>query len=206
LLEPNPRGYLVVCLSDNDDVADQFELEVLSSAVLEVKPSVSILENMGFKQTIKGQWSGESSGGNITERSFTKNPFYVVRSTQPDTQLFIQLSTPVQAPVGIYVFKSPRGQLSELTQGDIDKGVSTSLFVIQENSLYYDCGKTPGQFLVVPCTYNKADGAFALNISASKAIEIGAGEQKAYAIRKDYQLSIANIAEYQRRASARYQM
>lgn len=195
---------MIVCLSDSEDVADQFELEVISSAHMEIRPSTSILEEMEFKQSFKGQWTTETSGGSITERNFTKNPFYVVTTKEPETQLFIQLSSAAQNPVGIYVFKAPRDQLSELTQSDLDKGISTTMFVVQENSLYYDCGKTPGTFLVVPCCYNKAAGSFLLNISAAKKVDIRSGEQKTYSVRKDYQLSITNIADYQKKASGMF--
>lgn len=196
-LEPHDKGYMVVCLSNNDDVADDFELEIFSSAALDIKPNSNLLEDFKYKNEQDGNWNSETCGGSTAERGFTKNHFYLLSVTQPSTQLFLQLESKASSPVGIYLFKTQKTNLNDLDQSEIDSGVATTMFVMKNNTLFFDCGNQAGNFMVVPCAYNRIDDAdFKLKINASKQIEIKPGMNKGYPVRKDYQIQTITCAQY----------
>lgn len=186
---------MILCLSNNDDTADDFELEIVSSSPVDIKPNSNLLEELKYKQEVAGQWHAESCGGSISERTFTKNDFYLVTVSQPNTSLFVQIESRVSSPVGMYVFKTDKTSLNELDQAEIDRGVSTTMFVMKHNSLYYDCDKHVGNFIMVPCSYNKVEGEYNLKVSASKQISMKPGVNKSFPVRKDYQITTVSPSQ-----------
>lgn len=187
---------MVVCLSSNEDIADEFELEITSSAAIDIKPNTNILDDFKHGQEFPGTWNNDNSGGSLAERTFTKNNFYLVNVSQQHTKLFIQLESKVSSPVGIYLFRTQKTCLNELNQAEINKGMATTMFVMKHNTLYLDCGNQLGNYMVVPCAYNRGDGAYKLKINSSKSIDVKVGLNKNYPVRKDYQIQTISCAQY----------
>lgn len=200
-LEPSSNGYLIVCLSDDLESADEFELEVFSNYQLEFKPSSSMFEKFNHQIAKTSRWMQESSGGISTEKTFTRNNFYIVEVKHPDTIMMIEISSQTNLKLLVYLIRTDKRALIEVDQNEIDSAISPSECSAKYNSMFYDFGKTTGSFMIVPCNYTNEEGVFELKVSATKPVELHDGPVRGYQIRKDFELTMVNDQRYQTASS-----
>lgn len=187
---------MILCLSDDIETADEFELEVLSNHPIDIKPNSSMFDKFNFQITKNGRWMTESSGGISSEKTFTKNNFYIIDVQIPDTNMMIEISSQTNVKLLLYLIKTAKKALNELDQREIDAAISPSECSAKYNSLVYEIGKEIGTYLVVPCNFTKEEGVYELKFSTTKPIEIMEGHSRGYQIRKDYELSMINDPKY----------
>ena len=158
------------------------------------------MEDFKEKNSRTGKWSQENAGGNISERLFTSNPFYYITVTQPNTQIFCQLTCPLPSvPLGSYAFYlgEKTKALNELSQADFDTCVCNNVFSCKKNSLYIDCANKTGRYLVVPCTFNSRTFCdFVLGISSTKPVDIIEGANINYTFSRHFTLGLVNPRNY----------
>lgn len=196
MLEPSSNGYMILCLSDDVENADEFELEVFSDNAIDFKPATSLFDKYNFQVSKTGRWTNSNCGGTSSEKTFTINSFYILDVKTPDTNLMVEITSQSNLKLLLYLIKTDKKALNELNQREIDSAISPSECSTKYNSLISDIGKNPGTYLVVPCNFNKEEGIYELKFSSTKQIEVLEGNQRPYQIRKDYEVTMVNDSAY----------
>lgn len=195
-LEPSANGYLILCISDDLESVDDFELEVLSNQPIDYKPAASMFEKFSHHTTRSARWIAETSGGSSLEKTFTKNNFYLVDVKQPDTNIMVEISSQSNLKLSLNLIKTQKKALNELDQREIDASISPADCSAKFNSLFFDCGRENGTYMIVPWNYAKEEGIYELKFSSTKPIEVAEGVQRSYQVRKDYSLRMVNDQKY----------
>lgn len=195
-LEPSANGYLILCLSDDLESVDDFELEVLSNQPIDYKPAASMFDKFSHHVTRHARWTAESSGGSSLEKTFTNNNFYLIDVKQPDTNMMVEISSQSNLKLSLNLIKTQKKALNQLDQREIDASFAPSECSAKYNSLFYDLGKNTGSYMVVPWNYTKEEGIYELKFSSTKPIEVSEGMQLSYQVRKDFALRMVNDPKY----------
>lgn len=162
-----------------------------------MKSSKQLLSEFTHSKEINILWVPENAGGCVSEKTFTKNAFIEVMVTQPNTQIFTQVSSDVQNPLGLYLLQTDKLSLNELSQQEIDLATSNKVFSLNHNSLYFDCGRKPSHILLVPCTYaSRVEGRCHVKIESTKPVEIRLGRNRDYQYKQEHSLRIVAPPSY----------
>jgi len=136
-----------------------------------------------------GEWSGHSAAGCLNNPNCLDNPQYSLVTKEPDTHVFVNLSQPdlryalkknlagVHAlgksyhPIGIYALKVVEPDFRKTSYSREDKVAGSSFTDIRDLSFEFTL-KTPGHYVLLPCTYDeKTESKFELVVFSNKPSE-----------------------------------
>jgi len=137
-----------------------------------------------------GQWLGKTASGCINNTTWLGNPQYMVRTKEPDTQVFINLSQPdlrytlkknmetirslkqsYQA-IGLYILKTDDKDFKKVRYVKEDKKAVSPFTDVRDLSFEYTI-QTPGDYVVMPCTFDHGiESSYELSIFVNKPADV----------------------------------
>jgi len=137
-----------------------------------------------------GEWKkGVSASGCKNNPFWLSNPQYAVRTSEPDTKIFINLSQPdlryflKQNPgeyksrqeyesIGLYVLKTNEPRFKKMVYHDEDKQGATSFTDMRDISFEFVCAK-PDTYILLPCTYHAdREAHYLVSLYSEKPVEV----------------------------------
>jgi len=136
-----------------------------------------------------GEWAGPSAAGCLNNPNWLNNPQYYVRTKEPNTQFFINLSQPdlrytlKKNPasikslhknyhaIGLYVLKLAEPNFRKTSYTKEDKIAASPFTDIRDLSFEFTL-KTPGHYILLPCTFHEGiESKFELAAFANKPVD-----------------------------------
>jgi len=138
-----------------------------------------------------GQWKGLNAQGCRNNPYWLQNPQYAIKTTEPNTTIYINLSQPdlryelKQNPekirsvaqreyesVGIYILKTNDPQYKKMVYHDEDKAGSSAFTDVRDLSFEFECPK-PDTYVLLPCTYHaKKEASYHISLYSESPIEV----------------------------------
>jgi len=138
-----------------------------------------------------GQWKGLNAQGCRNNPHWLQNPQYAIKTTEPNTTIYINLSQPdlryelKQNPekirsvaqreyesVGIYILKTNDPQYKKMVYHDEDKAGSSAFTDVRDLSFEFECTK-PDTYVLLPCTYHaKKEASYHISLYSESPIEV----------------------------------
>jgi len=140
--------------------------------------------------TKKGEWKGSNAQGCRNNPHWLQNPQYAIKTTEPNTVIFVNLSQPdlryllkgnpekikslarEYESVGLYVLKTSDTKYKKMVYHDEDKAGSSTFTDVRDLSFEFEC-KVPDTYILLPCTYHAArEASFHISIYSEKQVEV----------------------------------
>lgn len=151
ILKPNTYGYLVLCLTLEQNYQGSFDLEVISESKLKsFHDNRNGLLQFPYQEKFLGEISA-LSGGHISNPSFLLNDGYyiVFEDFKKEDKFFVEIVTGnTTMPVSIYLISSTKQSLIELSEIDINNYEYNAAFLYEVNSIFKPV--VYSKYLIVP--------------------------------------------------------
>lgn len=149
-----------------------------------------VMRSVRESWTHKGEWKGLSAQGCRNNPNWLLNPQYAIKTIEPDTVIYINLSQPdlryelKQNPekirsmkreyesVGLYILKTNDPKYKKMVYHDEDKAGSSSFTDVRDLSFEFECA-IPDTYVLLPCTYHASrETQYHISIYSEKAVEV----------------------------------
>jgi len=184
-IKPNKNGYLFLCINYEKGYTGKFCLDIYSDHSYYTLQEYDHFKQFNSTRVINGSWDMLRAGGCSSHPSFYLNPQYCIQ-VQQETEMYVQLQSNNQFPVGIYILESTGKRVAECPSEKISECFSNSTFLVELNTL--TAKLMPGiKYTIVPCTFEANQmGSFRLIVCSMAKFKLEELHEARYRSKKTY--------------------